>query len=234
VHAVSHIILNMLPLFRSVGFLRSAGVCALLAALPLCASASLITVDFDFSLNDLTGTGEVVYDPSLEGGTTDLFYADPTHGLSSFQVDYNGNTYTDTSASLLDSVTLPTVFLPGNEKITDGLTYEFYAYWVVSGTCTGTTTGSGAGLTYNGTCDGATLLVLGRTPYDVALFENVDTITITDTGDSLGSVVGDPNGVTAIGGSITGESVVPEPALFPGLLLALAALLFARRKAILS
>lgn len=225
----------MLPLFRSVGFLRSAGVCTLLAALPLCASASLVTVDFDFSLNGLDGTGQAVYDPSQEGGTTDLYYADPNDGLSSFQVNYDGNTYTNTSSSLLDSTTLPTVFLPGNETITNGLTYEFYAYWVLSGTCTGSTTGSGASLTFSGTCDGATLLVLGRTPYDVALFENVDTITVTDTGDSLGSVVGNPNGVTPIGGTITGESVVPEPALFPFLMLGLAGLLLARRrKAILS
>jgi hypothetical protein len=217
-------------MFRRLGFLSPAGVCALLAALPLCASASMVTVDFDFSLNSVEGTGSATYDPSAEGGTTDLYYADPSHGLFSFQVNYNGGTYTNTSASLLDSTTLPTVFLPGNETITNGLMYEFYGFWVVSGSCSGTTTGSGAGTSYSGTCDGATLLAFGRTPNEVALYENVDSITINGTGDTFGAVLGQPFDVTTIGGTISGESVVPEPAVFPVLALGLAGLWFARRR----
>jgi hypothetical protein len=223
----------MLPLFRIAGFTRLWSVGAILAAMPLCLSASLITVNFGFSLNGLDGSGQAVYDPSKEGGTTDDFFADPNDGLSSFSATYNGSTYTNTSASLLDGTTLPTVFLPGNETIDHGLTYEFFGFWTVSGTCSGGVTGSGTGIVYNGTCDDATLLGFGRST-EVALFENVTSVQISFTGDSLTYNLGYAPDITEIAGTISGETVAPEPALFPVLILGLASLWFAgRRKAIL-
>ena len=199
------------------------------AALPFCLSASTVTVDFNISLNGIDGTGQASYDPSQVAGGGNP-YADPNDGLTSFDLSYNGTTYSNTSSNLLDSATLPTVFLPGNETLQHGLSYEFFSFWVVDGSCSGSITSN----VYNGTCSGpdnggADLLALGRST-EVALIDDVTSVTISFTGNSLTYNLGYGPDITEIAGTITSESVVPEPRLLPLSALCLAGLWWMRRR----
>jgi hypothetical protein len=198
------------------------GLTSLLAALPLCVSASTVTVDYSISLNSLTGTGQFTYDPSLAGSDGLGPYADAANGLESFDLTYDGVTYTNTSSSLLDGPTLPTVFLPGNSTIPSGLDYGFLALWVVSGTCTG------SGGSY--TCTDATILGLGRSP-EAFLATDVTSADISFSGSELAYDLGSAPGISEITGTITSEAVAaPEPALFPILAVGIAGLWLARRR----
>ena len=221
----SPIIRFMLSVFCSKMMIKSVrclGLGALLAALPLCVAASTVTVDFSIALNGLDGTGEFTYDPTMTATDGLGGYADPANGLDSFSLTYNGTTYTNTSASLLDPAALPAVFLPGNSSVPSGLQYGFLALWVVNGSC------SGSGGSY--TCNDATILGLGRSP-GAFLTSNVTTATISFSGSELRYNLGAAPDVSQIVGSITGESVVtPEPSFFPLTAIALAGLWFARRR----
>jgi MYXO-CTERM domain-containing protein len=218
----------ILPMF-SCYILKSArwtAAAVLLAALPLVASASTIAVDFNFTLNGIDGSGDAVYNPAdVAGGSNP--YADPNDGLVSFDLSYNGSSYTNTSSNLLDGVTLPTVFLPGNDTLQNGLSYEFFGVWVVSGACTGSVT-SGV---YNGTCEAGTdILLLGRST-EVALLDDVTSVELANTGNDLAYNFGYAPDITEITGSITSEvASAPEPTLLPFVAFGLAGLWFVRRR----
>src|SRR5579872_3555951 len=153
---------------------RWLGLGILLTALSVGASASTITDSFDFTLNSLPGVGTFTYNPALTGGGVAGGYTDSTDGLESFSITYNSVTYTDKSASLLEG---PTVFLPGNTSITNGLNFDIFGFWVVSGSCSG-----GGGYF---TCTGpATLLGLSRTD-EVFLASNVVSAVFSGPGNSV-------------------------------------------------
>jgi hypothetical protein len=197
-----------------------------LAVLPVAVKADTVTVDFTISLNSLAGTGQFTYDPAqaTSDGAAGGPYADANDGLKSFSLTYDGTTYSDTSATLLDGPILPTVFLPGNTTIPGGLQYGFLALWVASGSCTSTGTAGD----YN--CLDATIIGLGRSP-EVFLASGVTGADISFSGSELKYILGPPGGVSEITGTITSEAVAtPEPALFPVMALGLAGLWFGRRR----
>lgn len=228
-------LLTMLPISGIKALTRSTrwlGLCALVAALPLAVRASTVAVDFGISLNGLTGAGQFTYDPaavSTAGGLGP--YADGADGLESFSLTYDGTTYTNTSANVLGGPTLssiplvnaaPAVFLPGNSTLQNGLQYEFFGLWVVSGSCTGT------GGDY--TCSDATILGLGRST-EAFLASDVTSADISYTGSDLVYNLGSAPGISEITGTITAEAVAtPEPALLSLTTLGLAGLCFARRR----
>src|SRR5271154_1578639 len=86
---------------------------SLLVLLPLCAAASTATVDYTFTLGALSGSGEVMFDPTL--GTSDSFgsFVNGANGLTEFDLTYDGHTYM--AADALDSPAAPEVFLAGND-----------------------------------------------------------------------------------------------------------------------
>ena len=222
----------MLPFFCTKVLSNSArclGLGTLLAALSFSAAASTVTVDFGITLNSLNGTGQFTYDPSLVSTAGGLGpYADAADGLESFSLTYDGKTYTDTSANLLDAPTLPTVFLPGNTTIQHGLQYEFFGLWVVSGSCTGssgsyTCTGPGG-------LGDATILGLGRGT-EAFLVSGVTSASISFSGSDLTYNLGSAPDITEITGTVGSEAVVtPEPSLFVLTVFGIAGLWLARRR----
>jgi len=205
---------------------RWVGVGVLLATLPLALTASTISEGFGISLNGLNGTGTFSYDTTKTTADGDGPYADAGDGLTSFDLTYDGTTYTEGES--LDSPTLPTVYLPGNTTIPGGLTYGVLAAWVVTGSGSCTPTGGGD---YNcagpGGVGGADIIGVGRNP-EAYLYEDVTSASINFTGSYVTYAFGtDP---IKIYGTISSETVVPEPALIPGLILGLAGLWFARRR----
>lgn len=209
---------------------RWLGTGTLLAALPFAVSASTVTVDYGISLNGLAGTGEFTYDPTLVSTAGGLgSYADAADGLQSFSLTYNGTTYTNTSADLLDGPTLPAVFLPGNLTIQHGLQYEFFALWVVSGSCTGT--GGSYSCTGPGGVGDATILGVGRST-EAFLATGVTSANISYTGSDLVYNLGASPDISEITGTVTSESVMaaPEPSLFFLTALGLAGLCCVRRR----
>jgi hypothetical protein len=214
---------------------RCVGLGLLLAALPLGLSADTITADFDFTLNGLSGTGTFTYDPSVATATTmDYVDADSGDGLDSLSLTYNSNTYSTATAldydpSLAPPLPGPTVFLPGNPTNTNGLQYDIFGFWVVSGSCTGISGFPGYyTCTGTGPDDSATLLGLSRTD-EVFLASNVTSAYFSGAGDSLGYVLGGPiPAVNTISGTITYQT--PEPSALPLLALSLAGLWFLRRR----
>jgi hypothetical protein len=207
------------------------GLVALLAALQFSASASTVTVDFGISLNDLSGSGQFTYDPAAVSTSDSLGpYADPADGLESFSLTYDGVTYTDTSSNLLQGPTpdtVPAVFLPGNSTLQNGLQYEFFGLWVVSGSCTGSAgdyTCSGPG----GVGD-ATILGLGRSP-EAFLVTGVTSADISYSGNDLLYNLGLAPDIKEITGTISSETVTPEPGYLSVMALGLAGLWFARRR----
>lgn len=211
---------------------------ALLAmALTPALRADTVTVDYGISLNGLNGSGDFTYDPTMtanDGPAPGGPYADGNNGLDSFNLTYDGITYTMGEA--LNAPIVPTVFLPGNPSVPAGLQYGFFALWVLNGTgsCTSNNT-----TPYSASCTGsdagntATILGLGRTsangPLEAFLAENVGTVTISYSGTYEHYNMGPP-GIQVIAGSITGEFVTPEPAMLPLLGLCFAGLWFARRR----
>jgi hypothetical protein len=203
---------------------RWLGVCILLAGLPLSVMASIVNEDFGINLNGIDGTGSFSFNTADTTSDGDGPYADTTDGLTSFELTYGGTTYTAPEA--LDYTTLPAVYLPGNTTVPGGLTYGFLAQWVVSGTCT-STGGGDYTCAGPGGVGGATIVGVGRNP-QAYLYEDVTSASIDFTGSYVTYAFGtDP---TKIYGTITGETVAPEPAVIPVLALGLGGLLFARRR----
>lgn len=214
---------------------RCLGFGILLAALPIVGTASTISVDFSidglvssFSASG-TATGELTYNPAdiaTTGSNGPYPYTDPNDGLVSFSVTYGGVTYTNTSASLLDPSVLPTAYLPGNASLQHGLSYEFDAIWVISGSCTG--------LPSSYTCTGpggmgtATVLGFSRSA-PVYLASDVTGVELTGMGGNISGQFGSP-GLSVIQGTITSEAVAPEPTLLLLTLCGLAGLWFVRRR----
>ncbi len=130
---------TMLPSNRVSVLIKSArwlGLGALLAVLPLSVTASTVTVDFTFSLNGDPGSGSFTYNSADFATDADGNYVDAAHGLETFDVTYLSTNYNMSDA--LDAPTLPEVFLPGNSIIVngptlDGQTYGVLATWVISG-----------------------------------------------------------------------------------------------------
>ncbi len=207
---------------------RWIGLGALMAALPLVMTASTITVDFSIALNGLTGTGDFTYDPSGISTAGNLGpYTDAGDGLQSFELDYDGNSYT--TANALDSPTLPTVFLPGNDTLQHGLQYEVFGFWVVSGTCTSTGTAGDYTCTGPGGVGDATLLGLGRST-EAFLASGVTEVSIGNTGSDLVYNLGLAPDITEVTGTVLSETVTPEPSLLSIMALGFAGLWFARRR----
>jgi hypothetical protein len=232
---VSPIISSMLSSFCSrviTGSARWLGLGAFLAVLPFSVSASTVTVDFGISLNGMNGTGEFSYDPSLASAAGGLgAYADGADGLESFDLTYDGVTYSSTSASLLDGTTVPTVFLPGNSTIQHGLQYGFLGLWVVSGSCTDTGTAGDYTCTGPGGTGDATILGLGRTT-EAFLASGVTSAQVSYTGSDLVYNLGLAPDITEITGTVTSESVAatPEPTTLWVTALGFAGVWIARRR----
>ncbi len=208
---------------------RYVGLGALVAVLPIAARASIITETIDFTVDGINGdltftVDENPLDPSHSTSDGAGNYADPNDGLLSLSMQYNSVNYT--MADFLDFPFMPIVLLPGNGDLQHGLQYELIGAVVVDGSCTGS-----AGF-FNCTgappSDEATILAFGPKvqSYYVSSVATVD----ASVSGSSSQLVLTGNGITAIAGSITGESAVPEPALVPVMALTLAGLLFARRR----
>jgi hypothetical protein len=206
---------------------RWLGLGAILAALPLALSASMVTVNFTINVNGLDGQGQFVVDPTAASSDGGGNFAYSGHGLDSFQLTYNGNTYN--MADDLDPATLPTVTLPGNLVNPAGLDYGFLALWVVSGSCTGPAP--------NFTCVGpggvgdATLIGLGRNSVQAFLANGLTQVNVSNAGTSFVSYnLGTAPDLSVIRGTLTSETVAPEPAALPVMALGLAGLWFVRRR----
>ena len=87
-----------------------------LTAAERAAQAEIITVTDDVSLNGQTGTFQFSYDTTETGTDADGSYADPSHGLLSFNLDIGSNDFTMSEIYDL-SATLPVVLLPGNSNL---------------------------------------------------------------------------------------------------------------------
>jgi len=185
------------------------GLGALLAALPLSMTASIITVDFTFSLNGDPGSASAVYDTSYTP-LTDAHgtYVDASDGLSSMDVTYGGFTY-----NLSDAIGYsPELLLPGNTLVGDG-SYGFLADWFVNGT---------------GGIPGATILGIGDS---IPAYLAVDVTQFLVNGTpSTTLYLGFDQAPPPAGSFISGTVTSPEPALLPLLALGLAGLWFARRR----
>jgi hypothetical protein len=221
----------MLPFFYPQATASSArwlALGALLAALPFSVTASTITVDYGITIGGETGNGQFTYDPALEstaGGSGP--YADAADGLESFSLTFDGTPLP--SADLLDAPTLPVVYSPGNETIQHGLQYEFFALWVVSGSCTGTGTAGSYACTGPGGVGDATILGLGRS-VEAFLASGVTTVSISGSGSDATYNLGLAPDISEITGTVTAEAVTPEPATLPVAALGIAGLWFARRR----
>jgi hypothetical protein len=202
----------MLPSNRVSVLIRSArwlGLGALLAALPLTATASNVTVDFTFALNGDPGSGSFIYNSTDFLTDADGNYVDAATGLESFDITYLGTTYDMSEA--LDSPTLPEVFLPGNSIIVngptlDGETYGVLGTWVISGSLAG---------------GDATVLGVGTSLQSYLLF-GTSSLTTTGSGSDLLLQFDADSYVLGV--------FTPEPALLPVLALGLAGLLFFARR----
>ena len=206
----------MLPFSSVKVMIKSArwmGLGALLAALPLPLTASTMEVDFNFTLEGMPGTGVVTYDPTAPGTDATGHYVDATTGLESFDVTWNGTTYTMTEA--LDYTTLPELLLPGNTLVAGG-GYGFLGAWVVSGSCTGPAP--------DYTCSDATILGVGANvpSYLAGGVSEFDVMSVSLNNSSLSTLVIGIDDTSFIRGT-------PEPALVPVMALAFAGLFFARR-----
>jgi hypothetical protein len=220
---------------RMIRSARYLGLTILLVAVPLSLSASTLTIDFNGTLNSLPVVGSFTYNPAdIVSGASGV-YTDPGDGLESLSLTYNSVDYTNLSASLLGGPTLPTVFLPGDTTITNGLPYDVESFWVVSGTC------SGGGGIYVCTGPGGFATVLGMartingspTGSQIFLASNITSVDIFGSGDSLGYELGGPTPPVQYTSGTINET--PEPGLISLMALGLAGLILVRtRKAILS
>ncbi len=228
---VSPILLSMraMPLVQiMMKHARYAGLGALLAVLPISVQASsIISEQIDFTVNGLDGEATFTVDTSLAAtdAPTGGAYADPNDGLLSLNMTYNSVNYD--LADFLDTPFLPIVLLPGNNKLTAGLQYELIGAVTTTGSCA--TTGGGFFI-----CTGpppsnlATVLAFG--PIVQTYYVNgVATVDASVSGSSsILSLSG--GGISVVKGSITGESVVPEPGLGSLTALGIAGLFFVRRR----
>jgi hypothetical protein len=223
------------PLFQL--FLKHAryvGLGALFAILPVSGRASMITEQVNFTVNGLNGVVTFTVDtnpgdPSHSTSDGSGAYADPNDGLLSLNLQYNSVNYT--LADFLDTPFLPIVLLPGNTKLAGGLNYELIGAVVTTGSCTG----SAGAFTCTGPPPSNEATVLGFGPTVEADFvTGVATVDASVSGSTtILSLHG--NGIRAVQGSITSESIssqstVPEPALAPISAAALAGLWFVRRR----
>jgi MYXO-CTERM domain-containing protein len=206
---------------------RYAGLGALFAVLPIAAHASIITEELDFTVNGLDGEATFTVDTSLAASDAPAggAYADPNDGLLSLNLQYNGASYM--LGDFLDTPFLPIVLLPGNADLKHGLQYELIGAVTVSGTCTGP--GSGFfNCTGPGPSNEATILGFGPTVQS-DFVTGVATVDASVSG-SASQLKLTGNGITAVTGTITGESAIPEPGYAPLTALALAGLFFTRRR----
>jgi hypothetical protein len=80
------------------------------------ADAAIISVTDGATIGSLTGTFEFSYDSTLTGTDAEGGYADPNHGLLTFNLDIGGNDFT--LAQVYDlGATQPVVLLPGNSNL---------------------------------------------------------------------------------------------------------------------
>jgi len=218
--------------FRSGRYLA---LTILLAAGPLGLSASTVTVDFTGSLDSLPVVGSFSYESTEIVDGASGVYTDTGNGLDSLSLTYNSVDYTNLSASLLGGSTLPTVFLPGDTTITNGLPYDIESFWVVSGSCAG-----GGGIY---TCEGpggigdATILGMARTIQgsptgsQIFLASNITSVDISGSGDSLFYSLGGPTPPVEFSSGTISET--PEPGLIPLMALGLAGLILMRRRKVI-
>jgi hypothetical protein len=100
------------------GFFRCAAAigAALMVSFGIHANAEIISVTDDATIGSLTGTFEFSYDSTLTGTDAEGGYADPNHGLLTFNLDIGGNDFT--LAQVYDlGATQPVVLLPGNSNL---------------------------------------------------------------------------------------------------------------------
>jgi hypothetical protein len=212
---------------------RCLGLGILLAALPIAATASTITVDFSAgglvsSLSSTgTATGVFTYDSAAATAMASPFpYVAPGSGLDSFSLTYGGETFTDntstTAGQLLDPGVLPTVLLPGNALLPPGDNYAIEALWVISGSCTGSP--SAYTCTGPGGVGDATVLGFSR-EFPAFIATNV-------TGADIGGSGVTYSGELLLAPSVTFGTVTiaPEPAYLPLTVLAIAGLCFISRR----
>jgi hypothetical protein len=200
------------------------GLGALLAALPFSATASSVTVDFDISLGAQTGSGNFTYDPSLVLSDSYGNYVNASNnGLQAFNLSYDSENYSITNA--LDAPTLPSVFLPGNAfpPAAPAGDYGFLAIWVVPGSV------SGGEESLIGVGRGEQAFLLTNVVASTISFTGSGSSTTFDVCPIVDNVKSCPDlGVTV--GTITNESVAPEPSLLTLTGLGLTGLWFARRR----
>lgn len=210
----------MLPSSCAKAMIRSArwfGLGALLAALPLSITASTVTVGFNFLLDGDPGSVVATYN-SLATPLYDTTgtYLDASDGLESFNVTWDGNTYT--MSETLNSA-LPELLLPGNSLVTGSEgSYGFLGDWLVVGS------GSIPGGNVLGVSDNVPVYLAT----DVSLFNVSGGVGAGTSGDPTTTVVVGINEKSITFG--TDVTVIPEPALIPVLALGLAGLCFARRR----
>src|SRR5580700_9526654 len=204
---------------------RYVGLGALFAVLPISARASIITETIDFTVNGFNGdvtftVDENPLDPSHSTSDGAGNYADPNDGLLSLNMQYNSVNYT--LADFLDFPFLPIVLLPGNADLQHGLQYELIGADKVVGSCYGST--GFFSCTGPPPSDEATILCFGPTvqSYFVTCVATVD----ASVSGSSSRLVLTGDDITAVTGTITGETTAPEPALLPILGLGLAGLWF--------
>jgi hypothetical protein len=219
------------PLFQMfLKHTRYVGLGAMLAFVPVAGRASIVTESINFTVDGADGQVTFTVDTNpgdLSHATSDSAgaYADPTHGLLSLSMVYNGVPYSE--SDFLDFNFLPIVLLPGNHKLAAGLDYELIGTVVVSGTCTPVAAGS---FNCTGPGPGNSATVLGLSPIiEAAVVGGVLSVDALVAGSST-TVPSFGNSLDRHFGSITSESTVPEPGLAPVSAAALAGLWFFRRR----